>query len=103
MNSALSTRKTLADLLLSIEVKLEALTWISIQRKGCRRLVLVHEPRLVFWAVACLESSGWSNEKISNFLKLHPVDRHWWALRQVLDEQALYVLDVKLDEFLALE
>ena len=101
--SQISTRKSLPDVLLSIELKLDRLGWIEIKRYGCRRSVCLLEPRLVFWAVACLESSGWSQQTLSLLLDTYPVNRHWWLLRQLLPDEALFVLDAKLDEFLSLE
>ena len=101
--SSLTARKTLPDVLLSIEIKLQRLGWIEIHREGCRRLVALQEPRLVFWAVACLEQVGCKQETVTRLLDSQPVSRHWWVLRQLLPDEALYVLDSKLDEFLTLE
>lgn len=103
MSSAITPRKSLPDTLISIEVKLQQLGWITLHRKGVHRMVSLQEPRLVFWAVACLEQAGWSKETIARMLDSQPVNRHWWILRQMLPDDALYVLNAKLDEFLTME
>lgn len=91
--------QTLDDCLISIEINLQALGWISIQRQGCRRTILLHEPRLVFWAVECLKRSGWDDARISSVLDAHPPERHWWLLRQLLPDEALLTLGAKLRGF----
>ncbi|HEY9696775.1 MAG TPA: hypothetical protein V6D10_05900 [Trichocoleus sp.] len=94
----LTIGKSLPDTLISIEMKLQRLGWLTLHREGCRRVVSLHEPRLVFWAVACLEQAGWSKEVIIRMLDSQPVSRHWWVLRQMLPDDALYTLDAKLDQ-----
>lgn len=99
----LAPRKSLPDVLVSVEISLERLGWISIQRQGSVRLVLLHEPRLLFWAVGCLKKSGMSDERIAAHLAEKPRDRHWWILRQLLPDAALYALESKLQAALELE
>lgn len=115
MSSALAVRKSLPDTLFSIEIALERLGWISIRRcvverpqngawiKVAVREVLLLEPRLLFYAVACLQASGMSSDQIAAHLDRHPRERHWWVLRQLLPEDAIYSLDRKLQELLGLE
>ena len=103
MVSAIVARKSLPDVLFSIEIALERLGWISIQRQGGVREVKLFEPRLLFYAVACLQAAGMSDEQIAAHLDRYPRERHWWILRQLLSDEALYSLDRKLQELLGLE
>lgn len=101
--SSLAARKDLPDVLFDIEIALERLGWIAIERRGCVRQVLLREPRLVFWAIGCLEKANKTPEQIAAYLEGKSVERHWWLLRQLLPDEALYALDRKLQQVLILQ
>jgi hypothetical protein len=96
----LATQKPLSDVLLSIEVKLAALGWVTISRCGDRRSVILTEPRVLKWAIAVCIKAGYEPEFIDRLLEKTPSERHWRAVRTHLPESALHVLDGKLDAFL---
>jgi hypothetical protein len=96
----LATQKSLPDVLLSIEMKLNALGWVTSERIEGKRLVTLHEPRVMKWAIASCIKAGVSELFITALLEKTPSERHWRAVRTHLPESALYVLDGKLDAFL---
>jgi hypothetical protein len=96
----LATQKSLPDVLLSIEMKLNALGWVTSERVEGKRLVTLHEPRVMKWAIASCIKSGVSESFLTGLLEKTPPDRQWRAVRTHLPESALHVLDGKLDAFL---
>ena len=96
----LATQKTFVDVLVSIEMKLVKLGWVTISRSGERRTANITEPRVLNWAIAVCIKSGVSSEFINAVLEKTPPERHWQAIRAHLPESAFYVLDGKLDGFL---
>jgi hypothetical protein len=97
----LATQKTFVDVLVSIEMKLVKLGWVTIERCGERRTVTVTEPRVLKWAIAVCIKSGVSTEFMDGLLQRTPPERHWQAVTaKHLPESAFYVLEGKLDGFL---
>ncbi|MBW4514186.1 MAG: hypothetical protein KME11_03165 [Timaviella obliquedivisa GSE-PSE-MK23-08B] len=96
----LATQKTFVDVLVSIEMKLVKLGWVTISRSGERRTANVTEPRVLKWAIAVCIKSGISSEFINTVLEKTPPERHWHRIRAHLPESAFYVLEGKLDGFL---
>jgi hypothetical protein len=96
----LATQKTLSDVLLSIEMKLHTLGWVTVERQGNRRTVVVTEPRVIKWAIAVCIKAGVPESFLNAALKKSPPDRQWRVVRTHLPESALHVLDGKLDAFL---
>jgi hypothetical protein len=96
----LATQKSLPDVILSIEMKLVALGWLSAERVGDKRVITLHEPRVMKWAIASCIKAGVSESFITALLEKTPPERQWRAIRTHLPEAALHVLDGKLDAFL---
>jgi hypothetical protein len=96
----LATQKPLIDVLFSIETKLAALGWVTIERSEHHRLAVLTEPRVLKWAIAVCIRAGQEPEFIDRLLSETPPKRHWRVIRMRLPESALYVLDGKLDGFL---
>jgi hypothetical protein len=101
----LATQKPFIDVLISIEIKLVSLQFVSLQwatitRSRECRTVTVTEPRVLKWAIASCIKWGTSTEFMDGLLDKTPPERHWHAIREHLPESAFYVLDGKLDGFL---
>jgi hypothetical protein len=96
----LATQKPLLDVLVSIDLKLQKLGWMTVERQDNRRCCTLHEPRVMKWAIAVCIKSGVSESFLNTALKKSPPDRQWRTVRTHLPETALYVLDGKLDAFL---
>lgn len=96
----LATQKPFIDLLVSIEMKLVQLKWLTISRDGERRTAHVTEPRVLKWAIAVCIKNGTPTEFMNALIEKTPPERQWWAVRAHLPDSAFYVLDGKLDGFL---
>lgn len=98
--SHLVVQKSITDTIISIELQLESLGWISVEHQPQGRKVTLTEPRLLWWALEALSRSGFDTENLFSQMQRHPVERHWWFLRQRLPDEALRTLDVKLSTLL---
>lgn len=96
----LATQKPLIDVLVSIDLKLQKLGWMTVERHDNRRRCTLHEPRVMKWAIASCIKSGVSESFLTALLEKTPPDRQWRTVRTHLPESALHVLDGKLDAFL---
>jgi hypothetical protein len=96
----LSTQKGFSELVISIEHKLVKLGWATATRSGDRFTVHVTEPRVLKYAIASCVHHGLSSEFINRVLAKTPPEKHWYRLRTLLPESALYLLEGKLDGFL---
>jgi hypothetical protein len=79
----LVTQKTFVDVLVSIEMKLVKLRWVTINRCGERRTVTVTEPRVLKWAIASCIKLGILTEFMDGLLQRTPPERHWQAVRDI--------------------
>ena len=84
------------DVLVSLDINLQVLGWVKVERSGTGRTVHLLEPRLVWWAIAALEVSGFDPERLLEKMQELPVNKHWWFLRQRLPDEAIRALGVKL-------
>lgn len=96
----LAKQKPFSDVLISIEVKLVLLGWLTIARVGQRRSLTVNEPRVINWATASCLKAGVSQKFLTQVMERTPPDKQWYILRCHLPEAAFYILDGKLDAFL---
>lgn len=88
-----------SEILIAVEVRLENLGFVEVTRNAdLRRVYRLKEKRVLDWAIAVLECNGWAAEKLLTYLSRYPVDKHWWAIKQLLPDEALTVLDRKLAE-----
>jgi hypothetical protein len=84
-------------LLISIEAKLVALQWMTIERQGNRRSAIVHEARVIDWAITCCIAGGWPEPILLAVLEKTTPDKRWWKLRTLLPTKALYTLSGHLE------
>lgn len=86
-----------ADTLISVQIRLENLGFVEVTRDDdLRRITRLKELRVLSWAIAVLERNGWATETIFAHLSRYPVEKNWWAIKQLLPDEALEVLDRKL-------
>lgn len=103
MPANLAVVAPLETVIFNIELKLERLGWLEIERIGDRRKCFLKEGRLTAWAVAAAEAGGTPQQEVLGFLGSCPSDKKWWAVRQLLPESALRALERKLDGLLMQE